>query len=255
MCEPTTSYPCSCRGTRRPRIDAAGHRDEHGRHGVQATVPLPCATRHVSWPVIEARFDDLTGAEPSFRLVGPAGVLEARRPDEVTGVLAAAEQAAASRPVGRGVRRLRGRTRASTASLEVRAPTLVRSVRRPAARVVRAVRGTRGDEPARTTGVGGRGRRRPGHGWTAGDDPPRYDAAVDRDPSSDRRGRHVPGESARCRSRPRFEGDARGCIGIFPSRSAAPTAPTSTRGRHPHPVGLTRALLPDRRGPHRSRSR
>ena len=45
--------------------------------------------------VIEARFDDLTGAEPSFRLVGPAGVLEARRPDEVPGVLAAAESAAA----------------------------------------------------------------------------------------------------------------------------------------------------------------
>ncbi len=45
--------------------------------------------------MIEARFDDLTGAEPSFRMVGPAGVLEARRPDEVPGVLAAAEQAAA----------------------------------------------------------------------------------------------------------------------------------------------------------------
>jgi para-aminobenzoate synthetase/4-amino-4-deoxychorismate lyase len=45
--------------------------------------------------VIEARFDDLTGAEPSFRLVGVAGVLEARRPEEVPGVLAAAEQAAA----------------------------------------------------------------------------------------------------------------------------------------------------------------
>jgi anthranilate/para-aminobenzoate synthase component I len=45
--------------------------------------------------VIEARFDDLTGDEPSFRLVGPAGVLEARRPDEVLSVLAAAEQAAA----------------------------------------------------------------------------------------------------------------------------------------------------------------
>ena len=45
--------------------------------------------------MIEARFDDLTGAEPSFRLVGAAGVLEARRPEEVPGVLAAAEQAAA----------------------------------------------------------------------------------------------------------------------------------------------------------------
>jgi para-aminobenzoate synthetase/4-amino-4-deoxychorismate lyase len=45
--------------------------------------------------VIEARFDDLTGAEPSFRLGGRPGVLEARRPEEVPGVLAAAEQAAA----------------------------------------------------------------------------------------------------------------------------------------------------------------
>jgi len=45
--------------------------------------------------VIEARFDDLTGAEPSFRLVEPVGVLEARRPAEVPGVLDAAEAAAA----------------------------------------------------------------------------------------------------------------------------------------------------------------
>ena len=45
--------------------------------------------------MIEARFDDLTGAEPSFRLVGPVGVLEATRTGEVTGVLEAAEAAAA----------------------------------------------------------------------------------------------------------------------------------------------------------------
>jgi para-aminobenzoate synthetase/4-amino-4-deoxychorismate lyase len=45
--------------------------------------------------VIEARFDDLTGAQPSFRLVEPVGVLEARRPAEVPEVLAAAEAAAA----------------------------------------------------------------------------------------------------------------------------------------------------------------
>jgi para-aminobenzoate synthetase / 4-amino-4-deoxychorismate lyase len=50
----------------------------------------------VSFPsVIEARFDDLTGNEPSFRLVEPVGVLEARRPAEVPDVLAAAESAAA----------------------------------------------------------------------------------------------------------------------------------------------------------------
>jgi para-aminobenzoate synthetase/4-amino-4-deoxychorismate lyase len=45
--------------------------------------------------VIEARFDDLTGEAPSFRLTDPAGVLEATRSDEVGPVLAAAEAAAA----------------------------------------------------------------------------------------------------------------------------------------------------------------
>jgi para-aminobenzoate synthetase/4-amino-4-deoxychorismate lyase len=45
--------------------------------------------------MIEARFDDLTGAAPSFRLAEPVGVLEATRPDEVGGVLEAAEGAAA----------------------------------------------------------------------------------------------------------------------------------------------------------------
>jgi para-aminobenzoate synthetase/4-amino-4-deoxychorismate lyase len=45
--------------------------------------------------VIEARFDDLTGEEPSFRLTDPAGVLEAMRPEDVAPTLAAAEGAAA----------------------------------------------------------------------------------------------------------------------------------------------------------------
>src|SRR3990170_5817200 len=45
--------------------------------------------------MIEVRFDDLVpGAERSFRLVEPVGVLEARRPSEVAGVLEAAESAA-----------------------------------------------------------------------------------------------------------------------------------------------------------------
>ena len=44
--------------------------------------------------MIEARFDDLTPGAASFRLVGPAGVLEARRPDEVAGVIAAAGSSA-----------------------------------------------------------------------------------------------------------------------------------------------------------------
>jgi len=45
--------------------------------------------------MIEARFDDLTGNSPSFRLAEPVGVLEATRPDEVRGLLEAAEGAAA----------------------------------------------------------------------------------------------------------------------------------------------------------------
>jgi para-aminobenzoate synthetase/4-amino-4-deoxychorismate lyase len=45
--------------------------------------------------VIEARFDDLTGASPSFRLIEPVGVLEATRPDEVAPTIVAAEGAAA----------------------------------------------------------------------------------------------------------------------------------------------------------------
>ena len=48
--------------------------------------------------VLEARFDDLTGASPSFRLVEPVGVLEATRAGEVVEVLEAAEAAA-----GRGL--------------------------------------------------------------------------------------------------------------------------------------------------------
>ncbi len=45
--------------------------------------------------MIDARFDDLTGSSPSFRCSEPVGVLEATRPDEVRGVLEAAEGAAA----------------------------------------------------------------------------------------------------------------------------------------------------------------
>ncbi|MFN8232871.1 MAG: aminodeoxychorismate synthase component I [Actinomycetota bacterium] len=48
--------------------------------------------------MIEARFDDLTGASPSFRLTGPVGLLEATRPDEVRSTIVAAEAAA-----GRGL--------------------------------------------------------------------------------------------------------------------------------------------------------
>ena len=48
--------------------------------------------------MLEARFDDLTGASPSFRLVEPVGVLEATRVGEVVSTVEAAEAAA-----GRGL--------------------------------------------------------------------------------------------------------------------------------------------------------
>ncbi|MGI8615517.1 MAG: aminodeoxychorismate synthase component I [Actinomycetota bacterium] len=48
--------------------------------------------------MLEPRFDDLTGASPSFRLVEPVGVLEATRAGEVVETLEAAEAAA-----GRGL--------------------------------------------------------------------------------------------------------------------------------------------------------
>ncbi|MGH2680341.1 MAG: aminodeoxychorismate synthase component I [Actinomycetota bacterium] len=44
--------------------------------------------------MLEARFDDLTGASPSFRLAEPVGVLEATRAGEIVAVLEAAEAAA-----------------------------------------------------------------------------------------------------------------------------------------------------------------
>lgn len=48
--------------------------------------------------MLEARFDDLTGASPSFRLAEPVGVLEATRVGEVVATIEAAEAAA-----GRGL--------------------------------------------------------------------------------------------------------------------------------------------------------
>ena len=44
--------------------------------------------------MIDARFDDLTGTTPSFRLMDPVGVVEATRSEEVIGAIEAAEAAA-----------------------------------------------------------------------------------------------------------------------------------------------------------------
>jgi hypothetical protein len=91
MWEPTTSYPCSA--SRHAATEESTPPDiATNTDGMAARLPCRLANlrarpARIVAPVIEARFDDMTEAEPSFRLVGPAGVLEARRPDEVTGVL------------------------------------------------------------------------------------------------------------------------------------------------------------------------
>jgi para-aminobenzoate synthetase/4-amino-4-deoxychorismate lyase len=62
---------------------------------VKATRPASAlASANIS-KVIEARFDDMTQNGESFRLVGPVGVLEANRIDEVAPTIAAAEAATA----------------------------------------------------------------------------------------------------------------------------------------------------------------
>ena len=192
--------------------------------------------------VIEARFDDLSGAEPSFRLVEPVGVLEARRPAEVPTVIDAAEAAAARGLWVAGIvtyeaapgfdPALRVRTPpdggpfadlplAWFALFEARqetslpAPPERRPSRRPIQRPSRS--------PTR-------------HGVAAGDDPRDYDAAIDRIHRAIAAGDTyqvnltMPLEA-------RFAAIPGACIATSATRNVAHTAPTSTWAV-PHPVGL-----------------
>ena len=106
--------------------------------------------------MLEARFDDLTGASPSFRLVEPVGVLEATRAGEVVAMLDAAEAA-----TGRGLW-VAGFVSYEAApgldpALVVRDRDPDDAVRGVAPRVVRDVRARRGDHAAAPPR---RGRRR-----------------------------------------------------------------------------------------------
>ena len=101
MCEPSTSKPCSC--SRHAATEESTPPDiATSTDGMRGGYQRPRRSRGTNAPyrdrMLEARFDDLTGASPSFRLVEPVGVLEATRAGEVVATLEAAEAAA-----GRGL--------------------------------------------------------------------------------------------------------------------------------------------------------
>ena len=76
------------------RIDAAGHGDQDGRAHASRLAPASgpdgcIVADHDRGPIRRPH-----ARRPPFRLVGPVGVFEARRPDEVADVLEAAESSA-----------------------------------------------------------------------------------------------------------------------------------------------------------------
>ena len=201
--------------------------------------------------VIEARFDDLTGQDPSFRLVGPAGVLEARRPDEVTGVLAAAEQAAARGLWVAGYVAYEAAPGLDPA-LRVRAPApTTRSPTVPLAwfamfegREETALPDPPADQPAC--------RPPPGCPSMTRSD---YDAAIGADPSAHRGRRHLPGQLHAARCAPASTATARGLYRDLCFAQRGAYAAYLDTGRYPRPVGLARAVLPDRRATTSPRNR
>ena len=197
--------------------------------------------------MIEARFDDLTGAEPSFRLVEPVGVLEATRAEEVTGVLEAAEAAAA-----------RGLWVAGMVAYEA-APGLD-----PALRVRARAPGDpfaelplawfamfegRQETMLPAPPIGRRAARRPA--WVPSIDRVAYDAAIARDPRPHRRRRRRTRSTTRCACGRGSTAIPRGlyrdlCFAQH-GRYAAIPRPRPV----PRSVGLAGALLPARRrSPH-----
>ena len=170
------------------RIDAAGHGDQDG--GAHASRLAPASGPDgLSWrTMIEARFDDLTPGGASFRLVGPVGVFEARRPDEVADVLEAAESSAQRGLWVGGFVAYEAAPGLDPPSRS--APRARRPDGRPAARLVRAVRRARGDPAARAP----QGDARPGRRLAALRRPPEVRRRHRGDPRADRRGRHLPGE-------------------------------------------------------------
>ncbi len=233
-------------------VDAPGHRDEDGGlhpprlprcpsgrgSGVARAARIVCR-------MIEARFDDLTGAEPSFRLVEPVGVLEATRTEEVVGVLEAADAAAA-----------RGLWVAGMVAYEA-APGLD-----PALRVRRRPLGDPFAELPLAWFAMFEGRQE-----TTLPEPPAgaapgasvWEPSVDRsrvrrghraDPRSHRRRRHVPGQLHAAPARPGRRRSPRPLPGpvLRPARALR-------RLPRPRPlpgaVRVAGALLPPRRRPHR----
>ena len=209
------------------RVDPAGHRDQHG--GLMRPRlprgPAPSRPRIVT-SVIEARFDDLTGAEPSFRLVEPGR--RARGHAAPTRSPASSPRPKRRRQRGLwvgGLRRLRGRARPGPRARASAAASAGDPFAAAAARLVRDVRGPGGDAscPSRRR-TRRRIRRRVGSRPSTG----RLRRAPSADPRAHRGRRHLPGEPHAAAAAPRSTATTAGCTGTCASRSGAPTPATST---------------------------
>ena len=196
--------------------------------------------------MIEARFDDLTGgravvpARPS-----PSASSRRRGPDEVAGALEAAEAAAATRAVGAGFVAYEAAPGLDPVPRRPGARS-GRPVRRPAARLVRAVP-QRQETVRRSNRATTRPRRadRPGARRSTRELRPGDRA----DPRAHRGRRHLPGEphdparatvaGRRARALPRPVLAQRARVRGVPERRAVPRA-----------LGVAGAVLPGRRRPH-----
>ena len=229
MCEPTTSYPCSC--SRHAATEESTPPDiATSTDGMAARLPCAAGDPHVSWPRDRGAVRRPHGRRAELPAGGAgrrAGSTPARRGARRARGGRAGRRA---RPVGRGVRRLRGRSAASTPRSRVRAADPADPFADAPARVVRDVRGPRGDGPARS-----RPRIAPTHRparVATVDDPRRLRRGDRADPRAHRRRRHVPGQPHAARSRRRSTATPAACTATSASRSAARTAPTSTPGRY-----------------------
>ena len=228
------------RPTSRPRRTSPPAQNP-SRHGTRLP-PGPPVYRSA---VIEARFDDLIGVG-----LVPAGRSRSassrpRRPDEVAGVIAAAEGAAARGSWVAGSSRTRRRPGSTRHSLCVGARTATRSRSLPLAWFAMF----EGRERHGAAGGPGRPRRRR-RGCVATVGRPRaYDAAIARDPRAHRGGRHVPGEPHAPAALP-HQGDERGLYRdlCYAQRGAYAALPEPRAV--PGAVGLTRTVLPHRRRAH-----
>ena len=195
-------------------------------------------------PTIQARFDDLlSGAERSFRLVGPVGVTEARRPEEVAPALGALEATAAEGLWAAGFVAYEAAPGLDP-DLEVRsrpADDPFADLPLPWFAMFEACQDDPLDEDAGPTASTGP--------WTPSVDRAAYDAAIERIHA------HIAaGDTYQVNhtlpTRSRFDGDERDLYGDLCLAQRGGCAAYLNAGRYRRALGLAGAVLPDRRRPH-----